>query len=100
MLKFCIVIFCLIGLNAAAQDSTFYKSAYGGGYLIVPENETWEIDRAFVNDGSAYSIQIANSNFDSIYNSGDTIQSPYYIAEMELLSNKEMVQYQIYFKQK
>ncbi len=100
MLKFCFVIFCLIVLNAAAQDSTYYKSAYGGGYIVVPENETWEIDRAFVNDGNAYSIQISNSNFDTIYNAGDTIHTPYYIAEMELLSDKQMVQYQFYFKQK
>jgi hypothetical protein len=100
MKTYVIAIFCLVSLASQAQDSTFYKSAYGGGYIVVPENETWEIDRAFVNDGNAYSIQISNSNFDTIYNSGDTIQAPYYIAEMELLSNKEMVQYQIYFKQK
>ena len=98
MLKFCFIIFCLIGLNAAAQDSTYYKSAYAGGYLIVPQDESWEIDRAFVNDGDAYSIKISNSNFDTIYQAGDTIRAPYYIAEMELLSNKEMVQYQFYFK--
>ncbi|MFT5859975.1 MAG: hypothetical protein ACI865_002082 [Flavobacteriaceae bacterium] len=100
MRTYCIAIFCLISLASQAQDSTFYKSAYGGGYIVVPENETWEIDRAFVNDGNAYSIQISNSNFDATYHAGDTIHTPYYIAEMELLSDKQMVQYQFYFKQK
>lgn len=100
MLKFCFVIFSLVSMNSTAQDSTFYKSAYAGGYIIVPQDESWEIDRAFVNGGDAYSIKISMSNFDSNYNAGDTIHIPYYIAEMELLSNKQMVQYQFYFKQK
>lgn len=98
-MKTCVIaIFCLVSLASQGQDSTFYKSVYGGGYIVVPENETWEIDRAFVNDGNAYSIQISNSNFDATYNAGDTIHTPYYIAEMELLSNKQMVQYQFYFR--
>jgi len=98
MLKFCFAIFCLISLSAASQDSTYYKSAYAGGYLIVPQGESWEIDRVFVNDGEAYSIKISNANFDSTYNAGDTIRTPYYIAEMELLTKRDLVQYQIYYK--
>ena len=47
-------------MNSTAQDSTFYKSAYAGGYIIVSQDESWEIDRAFVNDGDAYSIKISN----------------------------------------
>lgn len=93
-----LAIFCLIGLSSKAQDSTFYKSVYGGGYIIVPQNENWVIDRAFINDGDAYSIKISNSNFDSTYNAGDTIRTPYYIAEMELLFIQSMVQYQFYYK--
>jgi hypothetical protein len=85
---------------AASAQETLYKSAYSGGYLVVPKSESWKIDRVFINDGAAYSIQVANSNFKKQYHSGDTIRAPYYIAEMELLSNKEMVQYQFYFKQK
>lgn len=99
-MKFCLIIFCLITVNTFAQDSTFYKSAYAGGYLVVPQNENWELDRVFVNDGEAYSIQISNTNFDVNYIAGDTIRTPYYIAEMELLNNRTMVQYQFYFKQK
>lgn len=93
-------IYILLTLSSYAQDSTFYKSAYAGGHLVVPVNENWLLDRVFVNGGDAYSIQVANTNFNLNYISGDTIRAPYYIAEMELLSNKEMVQYQFYFKQK
>ena len=98
-MKTCVIaIFCLVSLASQGQDSTFYKSAYAGGYIIVPQDESWEIDQAFVNGGDAYSIKISKSNFDSNYNAGDTIHTPYYIAEMELLSNKQMVQYQFYFR--
>jgi hypothetical protein len=87
-------------MNAAAQDSTVYKSAYSGGYLIVPENESWTLNKVFINSGDAYSIKVSNSNFEPAYNSGDTIRTPYYIAEMELLDKQDFVQYQFYFKRK
>jgi hypothetical protein len=96
-----LALFLSVSHISFCQDSTFYKSAYAGGYLVVPENETWELDRVFVNGGDAYSIQVSNSNFkQTAFNYGDTLKIPYYIAEMELLDNKEMVQYQFYFKQK
>ena len=94
---FSLLSFCTYGQS---EDSTLYKSGYAGGYLIVPGPSSWKIDRVFVSDGSAYSIIISNENFDASYQSGDTIKLPYYTAEMELLSNKEMVQYQLYIKQK
>lgn len=103
MLKSAFILTLSLSLThiSFSQDSTLYKSAYAGGYLVVPENETWELDRVFVNGGDAYSIQVSNSNFkQTAFNYGDTLKVPYYIAEMELLSNKEMVQYQFYFKQK
>lgn len=68
--------------------------------MIVPENETWQVDRVFVNGGDAYSIQVANTNFNETCHTGDTIRAPYYIAEMEFLSKKDMVQYQFYLKKK
>lgn len=81
------------------DDSTFYKSSYAGGYIVIPEGETWELDRVFVTDGSAYSIQVSNSNFEkTTLNFDDTLKVPYYIAEMELLNNRDLVQYQFYFK--
>ena len=97
-----ILLILAIAFSSASlgQEATFYKSAYAGGQLMVPQTESWQLDRVFVNGGDAYSIQVANSNFNETYHAGDTIRAPYYIAEMELLSNKEMVQYQFYFKQK
>ncbi len=91
-------ILCFLGSPVFGQDSTYFKSGYAGGYLVVPKGENWLLDRAFVNDGTAYSIKINNSNFQSSYSSGDTIRLPYYIAEMELLDKKEMVQYQLYIR--
>ena len=99
-MKFGLVYIAFLSFSAFGQESTFYKSAYAGGHLVVPQTESWELDRVFVNDGNAYSIQVSNSNFQESYSAGDTIRAPYYSAEMELLSNKEMVQYQFYFKQK
>ena len=98
-MKGVLFILCFVAFAASAQE-TLYKSAYAGGHLVVPQTESWQLDRVFVNGGDAYSIQVANSNFNETYHAGDTIRAPYYIAEMELLSNKEMVQYQFYFKQK
>ncbi len=93
-----VLLFASNSLLGFAQDSTYYISAYAGGHIIVPEDETWVIDRAFVNDGDAYSIQISNSNFKPSYTSGDTIQLPYYSADMELLDDTDMVQYQLYYR--
>lgn len=81
-----------------SQDSTVYKAAYAGTNIIVPDNQTWKIDRIFINDGNAYSIQVSNTNLDSLYHAGDTIRLPYYVAEMELLDKKDMVQFQLYIK--
>lgn len=99
-MKLAFVFIVLLSYSAFGQDSTFYKSAYAGGHIIVPQNEHWQLDRVFINGGDAYSILVANTNFKEVYFSGDTITAPYYIAEMELLSNREMVQYQFYFGKK
>ena len=67
--------------------------------MVVPENQFWELDRVFLNDGGSYSIKVSNSNFkQTTLNFGDTLTVPYYIAEMKLLDNQDMVQYQFYFK--
>ena len=95
-----LIYIVLLSYSAFGQDSTIYKSTYAGSHMIVPENENWQLYRVFVNGGDAYSIQVGNTNFNETYHAGDTIHAPYYIAEMELLSNKEMVQYQFYFKKK
>ena len=83
--------------SSANAQTQVRKSGYGGGYLIVPENTTWKVDRAFVQDGDMYSIQIASKHFRESYLPGDTIRFPYYVAEMELLTKKDMVLYSLYF---
>lgn len=87
------------GFVVYSQDTTaVFKSGYAGGYLVVPQDQSWNLDRVFVNDGEAYNIQISNSNFEKNYLPGDTIRLPYYVAEMELLSKQSMVNYQLYFR--
>lgn len=95
------IIFSSISFVGLCQDSTsFIKYAYAGSHLVVPSNEHWQFQRAFINGGDSYSIQINKNNFSDHYSAGDTIRLPYYIAEMELLTNKDLVQYQLYFSSK
>ena len=61
------------------------KYGVAGGYIAVPLDKKWEINRSFVNDGM-YNVLISKSNFRQFYQSNDTIRIPYYIAEMEMLS--------------
>jgi len=96
-----IVVFCLLfflAFTGFCQDSTYLKTAYAGGYLLVDEHQTWKLDRVFINGGEGYSIQINALNFEASYSSGDTIRMPYYIAEMELLDRKDLVLFELYFK--
>jgi hypothetical protein len=73
---------------------------YAGAYITVPENESWELDRVFINDGDTYSIKVSNAHFKKNYFGGDTIKAPYYISEMELLTKKDFIHYQIYFNKR
>ena len=76
-----------------SQDTTFVKSFYGGSTTKVPENKTWVIKNAFITAGDGYNIKIALTNFEEKYTAGQVINFPYYIAEMELLSERSMVSY-------
>lgn len=82
------------------QDTTFVKSAYGGSQITVPEGFIWQIERAFINSGDSYNIQVSSKNFQSEYTGGTKIQVPYYIAEMELLDGKDGIFYLLYIRQK
>ncbi|MFM7595497.1 MAG: hypothetical protein ACKO4Y_04895 [Flavobacteriales bacterium] len=88
-----------LSLHALCQDTTFIKSAYGGGSITVPEGVVWKITKALVNSGDGYNILISNHNFKSEYSPGEKIQLPYYLAEMELLDKKEGVFYLLYIEQ-
>ena len=96
---FGLVLFFLT-LNGFAQDTSFVRSAYGGGSLTVPNGVCWKITKAFINSGDGYNILISNRNFKSEYLAGEKIQTPYYIAEMELLDKKEGVFYLLYIEQR
>jgi hypothetical protein len=95
-------LFFFLGIRflASAQDSSFVKSYYGGSSLKVPENKTWTIEKAFISGGDGYNIKIAAGNFKLSYTGGETINFPYYIAEMELISDKSMMSYIVYITEK
>jgi len=65
----------------------------------VPEGFSWEIEKAYINSGDGYNILVSNSNFKPKYRSGEKLQTPYYMAEMELLDKKEGVFYIFYLRQ-
>ena len=97
-----IVLLCatlsLSALTLHAQDSTFVKMAYGGSYITVPQGESWGIERVFITGNDGFSIQVSNTNFQASYSSSDTIRVPHYIAEMEMLSPGDMLQFKFYIK--
>jgi hypothetical protein len=100
--RFVVILCVAVSLNACAlhaQDSTFVKMAYGGSYITVPQGESWGIERVFITGNDGYSIQVSNDNFDAKYSALDTIRVPHYIAEMEMLSARDMLQFKFYIKQ-
>ena len=86
-------LFSVLGSQLYSQDTTFVKSYYGGSTVKVPENKVWTIEKAYITAGDGYNIQIAKKNFLERYTENEVITFPYYIAEMELLSNRSMVSY-------
>lgn len=95
---FCI-LFLWMGLGYG-QDTSIVKTVYGGSSITVPSGVTWQIERAFVNDGTGYNLQIRNANFKSSYTSEEKIFVPLYIAEMELLDKKDGIYYILYIHQR
>lgn len=100
-MRFIVILYVTVSLNAFAlhaQDSTFVKMAYGGSYIAVPQGESWGIERVFITGNDGFSIQVSNDNFAAEYSALDTIQVPHYIAEMEMLSPEDMLQFKFYIK--
>ena len=89
----CTALLMVLCSYAFAQDTTFVKAFYGGSTSAVPEHKTWVIKNAFITAGDGYNIKIALTNFEEKYTAGQVINFPYYIAEMELLSERSMVSY-------
>jgi hypothetical protein len=92
MLLLLLLYHCILPL-----DSLFSKTIYAGGSIIVPAQETWQLKDAFLADGELYNIQISKQHFCTSYTAGDTIRPPFYIPEMELLSDKSMSKYFLRF---
>ncbi len=88
------IVFCL------KCDTTFIKSYYSGSSVKVPESKIWVIDKVFISGGDGYNFKVSNSNFKPSYKAGETISFPYYIAEMELITDKNMISYLVYFTEK
>jgi hypothetical protein len=61
--------------------------------------KTWCIEKAFISNGDGYQIKIAPSNFKACYQADERINLPYYIAEMELLTDRSMLYYLVTFKE-
>ena len=94
------ITFLFLANLVSAQDTTFVKSFYGGSKIIIPANKKWVIEKAFVSSGDGYNIQINLSHFKREYKTEETLLIPYYISEMELLSDKNMVSYFLTIKEK
>ena len=96
-LLFILLLICNL---VSAQDTLFVKSFYGGSKITIPASKHWIIEKAFISGGDGYNIQINQSHFQKEYKAEETIIIPYYIPEMELLNNKNMVSYFLTIHQK
>jgi hypothetical protein len=95
-LKSFITLFAIILSILYQEKIKERKTCYAGGYIIVPKAQVWQIDKVFIGKADGYNILISNTNFKSMYTSGDTLKAPYYLSEMELFSDKESLQYIFY----
>jgi hypothetical protein len=98
-MRFGLLFFLLLSVSIYGQDTTFVRSAYAGSSLTVPQKVTWQIEKAFINNGDGYNLKINPSVFKPLYQAGEKIQIPFYTAEMELLNNQEGVYYFLYIKE-
>jgi hypothetical protein len=100
-MKLILLVYTFLGFGICtfAQDTSFLKIAYAGTSLKVHEGKTWTIDRVFISEGGQYAIQARTNHFLPLYQSNEAIQIPFYIPEMELLTNKDFTQFQIYISE-
>ena len=99
MFRFLLIPLSILALSCQLDPKPILKIVYAGSYVVVPEGKTWYIERAFISEGGMYNILIQKNTFSDAYTSGDTIRLPYYIAEMELLNNQSMVQFQLHINE-
>ena len=91
--------FLIIHWSCFSQDSTFVKSFTAGSSVKVPIGKKWCIEKAFISNGDGYQIKIAKTNFKEEYKASEQIVIPYYIAEMELLTDRSMLFYLVTIKE-
>lgn len=93
MKKIVFVLFFLHFNSIFAQDTTFIKVCYNGSTAKIPEGKIWCIEKAFITSGDGFNISISKTIFKERYFEGELISFPFYISEMELLSDRNMVSY-------
>lgn len=99
-MKKCLLIVFMTSLSTLnAQDSTFVKTVYAGSSLEVPNGKIWMVESAFINSGDGYNIKVSTYNFKEAYTQNKRIIAPMFVTEMELLSNKNAIWFQLYIKQ-
>lgn len=86
-------VFFVVSAFAFGQDSTFVRYFYGGSVVKVPDSMTWKIEKAYISSGDGYNIQISLKTFKEEYLPNEQIFFPYYIADMELLTDRSSVSY-------
>jgi hypothetical protein len=87
-----LTILLFFNFKVTAQ-ATFSKTIFQGGYVVVPNNELWELNEVYVSGGGAYNFKVSNSNFKPHYKSGDTLRAPFYLPEMNFLDKNATPQY-------
>ena len=94
-MRFILVSICLFCFETVytQEDTTFVKVYYAGSSVKVPEGRQWFIEKAFISSGDGYNISIAVSNFKSPFKDDELLAIPYYISEMELLSDRSNISY-------
>ena len=85
--------FLLFFNSKVAAQETFSKTIFQGTYVVVPNNELWELNEVYVSAGGAYNFKVSNSNFKAHYKSGDTLRAPFYLPEMNFLDNQSSSQF-------
>jgi hypothetical protein len=86
-------IFIVVSSFTFGQDSTFVRCFYGGSVVNVPDSSSWKIEKAYITSGDGYNIQISLKTFQEEYPPKEQISFPYYIAEMEMLTDRSSVSY-------
>jgi hypothetical protein len=76
-----------------AQDTILNRSLIAGSKLKITNGKKWKIESVCITSNDGHNIKISNKYFKTTYYENDTLLAPYYIPEMELITNKSMICY-------